>query len=248
MLEREAEEFLELLRSSRLSYVLTGAGISTPSGIPDFRGPNGLYKFFPPDIFDIDKFLSDPKRYYDFSRERLSIMKSAKPNVAHEVLARLERMGLIRAVITQNIDGLHKKAGSENVIELHGNLEEYVCMSCGRRYPSEKVEELLKTEEVPRCEECGGLLKPNVVFFGEALPERELMEAFRLAEMADLAVAVGTSLVVYPAALIPRRTVETGGKLVIINRGETGLDGLAHLKYDVDVEVFFKSLGDLLKE
>ncbi len=247
-MEDRASEFLEILKKSRKSYVITGAGVSVPSGIPDFRGPKGLYKFFPPDIFDMESFLSNPKRYYDFSRERLSAIKKAKPNVAHEVLAELERRGLIQAVVTQNIDGLHLKAGSKNVIEIHGNLREYTCLSCGKVYTAEEVEDLMKGDPVPRCRDCGGLIKPNVVFFGEPLPEREIMEAFKIAEESDLAIAIGTSLVVYPAALIPRRTVETGGKLVIINRGETGLDDLAYVKYDVDVEVFFSALKRILGE
>ena len=245
-LKKSAEEFVRILESSRKAYAITGAGISVPSGIPDFRGPNGLYKYFPPDIFDIDKFFENPKRYYDFSRERLGVIERAQPNTAHEVLAELEEMRLIDVVITQNIDGLHRKAGSKKVIELHGNLEEYVCTKCGRRFSKDEIKGALEREDVPHCETCGGLVKPNVVFFGEPLPERELLEAFKIAEESDLAVAVGTSLVVYPAALVPRRTVETGGRLVIINVGETGLDGVAYRKYEYDVVDFFREVKNIL--
>ena len=247
-MRERALEFIEILKSSRKSYIFTGAGVSTPSGIPDFRGPKGLYKFFPPDIFDIDRFFENPKRYYDFARERLKFMKDAKPNVVHRVIAKLERIGMIEAVITQNIDRLHQKAGSVNVIELHGNVDEYFCLKCGESYTWDEIERKLEIEDVPRCDVCGGLIKPNVVFFGEPLPEKELIRAFKIAEESDLAVAVGTSLVVYPAAMIPRRTVETGGKLVIINVGETGLDDLAYAKYEYDLAEFFTEVESLLEE
>ncbi len=243
---KEAREFLQLLDSSEKAYVFTGAGVSTPSGIPDFRGKGGLYEKVPPDIFDIERFYENPARYYRFHRERLSLTRKVEPNVAHRVIAKLEEMGKIWGVITQNIDGLHQKAGSKNVIELHGTMERYVCTRCKRKYDADFVEVELWKDEVPRCPECGGLLKPDVVFFGEPLPELELLKAYRIAEEADLAIVVGSSLVVYPAAMIPRMTVENGGKLVIINVGETGLDGLAFRKYEVDVALFFQAVGEEL--
>ena len=246
-LEDLAVEFLEIVKSAKKAYVLTGAGVSTPSGIPDFRGKDGIYKKMPPDIFDIERFYKDPKRYYTFHKERISLMKKAEPNPVHLAIARLEELGMIDAVITQNIDGLHRKAGSSKVIELHGTVNEYVCTRCGRIYPAEEIDAILESVDVPKCEECGGLIKPNVVFFGEALPERALVEAFKIAEEADLAIAVGTSLIVYPAALIPRRTVETGGKLVIITLGGTGLDSIAFRKYEVELSEFFKLLLENLR-
>ncbi len=238
--EELAREFVNIVKSASKAYVLTGAGVSTPSGIPDFRGKDGIYKKIPPDIFDIEKFYADPKRYYSFHKERLSLMKKAEPNVVHETIAKMEEKGLIEAVITQNIDGLHQKAGSKKVFELHGTITQYICTKCGKIYDSEEIDPRLEEEEIPHCDECGGLLKPNVVFFGEPLPEKTLLESFRIAEEADLAIAIGTSLVVYPAALIPRRTVETGGRLVIITIGPTGLDDLAYRKYDVELGEFFE--------
>jgi len=247
-LKKAAEEFLKVLRSAKNSYVLTGAGVSTPSGIPDFRGKNGIYKTIPMDIFDIDKFFEDPERYYKFHKDRILSFKSAEPNIVHEMIARLEEKGLIKAVITQNIDGLHQKAGSKNVIELHGSMDSYVCTKCGKVYDSEHVEKVLMEKElIPKCEECGGILKPNVVFFGEALPEKALMKAYSIAEDADVSIAVGTSLVVYPAALLPKITVEHGGKLVVINVGETGLDNIAYRKYNFELSEFFNEVKNLLE-
>ena len=240
---KEVEELLDLLNSSKKAYVFTGAGVSTPSGIPDFRGKNGLYSKIPPDIFDIDRFYEDPVRYYKFHKERLLVVREAKPNIAHRVIAELEKRGMIEAVITQNVDGLHRKAGSENVVELHGSLERYVCTVCGRKYDSQFVEKEIWKGEVPKCPECEGLLKPDVVFFGEPLPELELLKAYRIAEESDLSIVVGSSLVVYPAAMIPRITVENGGKLVIINMGETGLDSMAYRKYEVEIEEFFEGVA-----
>jgi len=246
--KKAAEEFLEILKSSENAYVLTGAGASTPSGIPDFRGKDGIYKTIPVDIFDVDKFFKDPERYYKFHKERLLSFKSAETNIVHKVLAEMEEKGLIKALITQNIDGLHWKAGSKNVIELHGSMDSYVCTKCGKVYESEHVEKvLMKREIVPMCEECGGILKPDVVFFGEALPEEALMKAYSVAEEADLSVAIGTSLVVYPAALFPRITVEHGGKLVIVNLGETGLDNIAYRKYNFELTEFFREVKSLLE-
>ncbi len=246
-LKKAAEEFLEVLKSAKNSYVLTGAGVSTPSGIPDFRGKNGIYKTMPLDIFDIDKFFEDPERYYKLHRDRILSFKSAEPNIVHKMLAELEKKGLIKAVVTQNIDGLHQKAGSKNVIELHGSMDSYVCTKCGRAYDSEYVEKvLMKKDLIPRCEECGGILKPSVVFFGEALPEKALMKAYSIAEEADASIAVGTSLVVYPAALLPKITVEHGGKLVVINMGKTGLDNIAYRKYNFELTEFFREVKNIL--
>ena len=243
----DIEEFLKIIRSSKRAYVFTGAGISTPSGIPDFRGKSGLYSEVPDDIFDIDKFYENPERYYKVHKGRLSLMRNARPNIAHTVIAKMEELRLINCVITQNIDGLHKKAGSKCIIRLHGTLDRYVCTKCGERYSYDMVENVIwKDEPVPRCIKCGGILKPDVVFFGEPLPEMELLKAYKMAEESDLAIAVGSSLVVYPAAMIPRLTVENGGKLVIINLGETGLDGIAYRKYETEIEEFFRGVAEEL--
>ena len=244
-LKESVKEFIEIVKSSGKTYALTGAGVSTPSGIPDFRGRNGLYKKIPPDTFDIEKFFEDPERYYRIHRERISLMAKARPNVVHKALALMESKGMLDLVVTQNIDGLHQKAGSKNVVELHGNISRYVCTECGAEYEEDEVNKMLEEAPVPKCRRCGGIIKPKVVFFGEALPEEALSRAFREAEEADLALAIGTSLVVYPAALLPKVTVERGGKMVIINMGETGLDGLAFRKYEFELSEFF---GEVMKE
>ena len=243
----DVEEFLKIVRSSKRTYAFTGAGISTPSGIPDFRGKDGLYREIPEDIFDIDKFYENPERYYEVHKNRISPMRNAKPNIAHIVLAKMEELNLIDCVITQNIDGLHKKAGSKSIIRLHGTLDWYVCTKCGERYDYEFVENVIwKDKVVPRCIKCGEILKPDVVFFGEPLPEMELLKAYKTAEESDLAIVIGSSLLVYPAAMIPRLTVENGGKLVIINLSETGLDNIAYRKYEVDIEKFFEGVAEEL--
>jgi len=242
------EEFLKLLQESDSAVVLTGAGISTPSGIPDFRGPSGIYKKYPPYIFDVDFFYSNPEAFYSFAKEGIFTMLEVKPNLAHTLLAQLEEKGLIEAVITQNIDRLHQKAGSKRVIELHGNVEEYYCTSCGKAYTVRDVQRKLENAPVPLCDDCEGLIRPNIVFFGESLPKDALEEAIRLALKADLMIVVGSSLVVYPAAELPLLTLRNGGKLVIVNLGETAQDHLATLKFDLDVVEFARQVLEKLRE
>jgi len=232
------KEFLDLLNESRLTVTLTGAGISTPSGIPDFRGPNGIYKKYSQNVFDIDFFYSHPEEFYQFAKEGIFPMLEAKPNLAHVLLAKLEERGLIEAVITQNIDRLHQRAGSKKVIELHGNVEEYYCVRCEKKYTVEDVIEKLESLDVPRCDDCNGLIRPNIVFFGENLPQDALREAIELSSKASLMIVLGSSLVVYPAAELPLITVRSGGKLVIVNLGETPFDDIATLKYNMDVVEF----------
>jgi NAD-dependent deacetylase len=241
VVRRYAEELLEELRSSKSALILTGAGVSTASGIPDFRGPGGIYSKVPPETFDIDLFVSHPERYYRAEREILRDAFEAEPNETHILIAKLEELGLIRAVITQNVDGLHQKAGSRKVIELHGNISTGSCLRCGRRFRREEIDELLGREEVPRCG-CGGVIKPDVVFFGEGLPPAALGEGRRLAAEADLMVVMGSSLVVYPAAALPEITVRNGGRLIIITKGETGLDPLAYRRYEVDLVRFSREM------
>ena len=242
-----AEKFLELLNESESTVVLTGAGVSTASGIPDFRGPQGLYKKLPQYVFDLDFFLSQPAEYYKITTDRIHNLSNKEPNVTHRLLAILEKKKLIEGVITQNIDGLHQKAGSEKVIELHGNAQEFYCMSCGKRYTVEAVLKMLETSAVPKCT-CGGLIKPNVVFFGEALPESALAEAYYLSENAEFFVTMGTSLLVYPAAHFPVLAKQKGAKLLIINQGETGLDYIADKKYECDLVEFSEAVISLLGE
>lgn len=240
-----AEKFLVLLSESRSTVVLTGAGVSTASGIPDFRGPQGLYKKLPPYVFDLDFFLSQPAEYYKIAADRIHNLFNKEPNATHRLLAVLEKKGLTKGIITQNIDGLHQKAGSEKVIELHGNAQNFFCMSCGKRYIVEEILKMLEVRDIPKCA-CGGLIKPDVVFFGEALPESALAEAYTLSENADLFVTMGTSLLVYPAAHFPTFAKQKGAKLLIINKGETGLDYIADEKYECDLEELSERVISLL--
>ena len=201
--ERLLEEAARRIATSKHCVALTGAGISTESGIPDFRGPKGLWRKYDPEDFTLRSFLSNPAKYWRLHLEIFAGLDRAKPNPAHFALAELERLGKLKCVITQNVDGLHQKAGSRHVVELHGNLGKARCLSCGREYPMGEVEgRVAGGENPPKCS-CGGLLKPTVVFFEEPLP----FEAFRKAEeealKCDLMLVVGTSAVVYPAAELP---------------------------------------------
>ncbi|MBE0479950.1 MAG: Sir2 family NAD-dependent protein deacetylase [Dehalococcoidia bacterium] len=240
MVEKSREdlvnELVDLLVDSKRTVVFTGAGVSTESGIPDFRSPGGLWTKYDPMDFTYQKFISDRearKRIWHM-RETIGFSwRDFQPNAAHIAIAELEKLGKIDCVITQNVDGLHQKAGNseEKVIQLHGNMQWAKCLTCGSRYRFEEVERWLEQGvEVPDCVQCGGMLKPEGVFFGEAMPVLETMEAERRSKECDLCVVIGSSLVVYPAALMPQYAHNSGAKLVIINEGETDLDGMAHVR------------------
>lgn len=222
----DADELAGLVLGSKYTVVLTGAGISTESGLPDFRSPSGLWRQYDPmKVASIWTLRSDPDLFYEFYQKRLAMMEGAQPNAAHFALADLERSGAIKSVITQNIDGLHQAAGSKNVIELHGNLRRSVCLDCRKTYPID----ILKQAKVPRCEVCGGLVKPNVVLFGEPLPQDEYDRATTEATRCDLMVAVGSSLEVSPANLLPAIVKARGMKLAIVNLEPTQFDTRADL-------------------
>ena len=225
----------DIIVGSRKVVVFTGAGVSTESGIPDFRSPGGIWSKFDPDDFTIKKFLYSPetrKKQWRILVEG-GLITNAKPNQAHLGIAELERLGKLDCVITQNIDNLHQKAGNspEKVIELHGNMRWVRCLSCKERYPLEDIKQRLKRgkEEVPDCKNCHGILKPDVVFFGEALPEDALQNATYHSSNCDLLIAIGSSLVVYPAAYMPLYAKEAGAKLIIINIDETSYDSRADI-------------------
>jgi len=196
--------------------VLTGAGISTESGIPDFRSPGGLWEKYDPMEFMYERFLSDPKRIWEMSLKMKHTgdldMAQAQPNPAHLALAELERMGYVKCIITQNVDNLHQKAGSTDVIEFHGNLLFAKCINCNERYPLETVEEKMDMNALPpRCEKCSGVLKPDAVFFGENIPPSAMYRSLSEAKMADVMIVAGTSAVVYPAAELPFVAKRGGG-------------------------------------
>jgi NAD-dependent deacetylase len=228
----------ELISESECTVALTGAGISVPSGIPDFRSPGtGIWeKVDPMEVAHIDAFRSDPARFWGFYRPRFQTLGSKEPNPAHESLAELEQRGLLEAVITQNIDMLHTKAGSERVIEVHGSIRTSSCQSCRAEFELDKVEELFDPDDgVAVCPTCLGYVKPDVVLFGEMLPAEAMAEAEALASRAELLLCVGSSLEVYPVAGLPSVTLGRGGKLAIVTKGPTPFDVDAELRLDGDV-------------
>lgn len=232
-----ASELAERFGRARRAVFFGGAGVSTASGIPDFRSADGLYhqhfKYPPEEMLGHGFFMAHTEEFYQFYRERM-ICLTARPNRAHEKLAELEREGSLAAVVTQNIDGLHQAAGSREVYELHGSMHRNICQKCGATYSAEWV---LGTEGVPRCERCGGLVKPDVVLYGEQLDERVLLASVQAISRADLLVIGGTSLVVYPAAGLV--DYFQGSDLVIVNRDPTPADAGADLVCACDIAAAF---------
>jgi len=212
--------------------VFTGAGISTESGIPDFRSPGGIWSRYDPEDFTIQKFLSSSaarKNIWKMSAES-GLLTEAEPNPAHYAITKLYHLGKLDCVITQNIDNLHQKAGvpDDRVFELHGNMQWVVCLSCRKRFPMPEVLQRIKEGiEVPDCPDCQGILKPDAVFFGEALPQEILQEAIRRSRNCDLFIVIGSTLVIYPAAYVPTYAAEAGAKLAIVNLTATPFDHFA---------------------
>ncbi|MCX6011214.1 MAG: Sir2 family NAD-dependent protein deacetylase [Chloroflexi bacterium] len=231
-LDALALEAAALVAAAKKLVVFTGAGISTESGIPDFRSPGGIWSRFDPEDFTYQKFTTDPearrKQWRMLGEGHLTT--DAQPNAAHYAIAELDRLGKLDCVITQNVDNLHHKAGvpAEKVFELHGNVQWAVCLSCGRRYPFEHIKARLEGGEgIPECEQCRGMLKPDAVLFGEALPQEVLQEASQRSSDCDLFIVVGSTLVVYPAAYMPLYAVQGGARLIIVNLSDTPMDAQA---------------------
>jgi NAD-dependent deacetylase len=228
----EIERLAQLILESKKTVVFTGAGISTESGIPDFRGPGGIWSRYDPEDFTIQKFLSSPaarKTIWKMSAEG-GLLAGAEPNPAHHAIAELYQLGKLDCVITQNIDNLHQKAGvpEDKVFELHGNTQWAVCLSCRRRFLMPEVLQKIKEGvEVPDCPDCQGILKPDAVLFGEALPQETLQEATRRSQNCDLFIVIGSTLVIYPAAYMPTYAREAGARLAIVNLTPTPLDHYA---------------------
>lgn len=235
-----AMEFVDLVVNSQHAVALTGAGISTESGIPDYRSPGtGLWANVDMSVVSLEGFLRDPSKYYSYAIELYPIRSAAKPNPAHYLLGLLERRGVLRGVVTQNVDGLHQDAGSENVYELHGSLRQAVCLDCNLLFPMEKVmQRAISGENPPLCEQCKGVLKPNAIFFGEALPQIPWKESVKLCEQADLLIVIGSSLQVSPANLLPDIALRNGASLVICNIQPTPFDADAKLIVDEKVGEF----------
>jgi NAD-dependent protein deacetylase/lipoamidase len=238
------DRLAELMRLMQPCVVLTGAGVSTESGIPDFRSPTGLWQQYDPmEYATIDAFLADPVKVWEFYALRLDALGQAEPNDGHRALADLERRGWVRAVITQNVDGLHARAGTRELVEVHGSLRSAVCLDCGENVPMAEVAAILPA---PACPRCGRILKPAVVMFGELLPAAAMEQALRLAAEARLLLVVGSSLEVYPVASLPEKTMASGGVLAIVNRGGTQLDAHAAVVVDAGAGETLRSLAAAL--
>jgi NAD-dependent deacetylase len=242
-MESQIAKGAELIRDAKKILVFTGAGMSTESDIPDFRSPGGIWDRYDPSDFYFQNFISSEKsreKYWEMSTEYYFVMKKASPNNGHLAIKKLEDMGKLLAVVTQNIDRLHHRAGNspDKIIEIHGTAFLVSCLSCNRIYERDEIEERIKAgEKLPSCDDCSGILKPATVSFGQAMPEDKMMAAMEYSTRCDLCVVLGSSLVVYPAASIPEQALYNGSKLMIINRDETPLDHKADL-------VIHDSLGE----
>ena len=229
-MEDELKQVAKWIVNSKKVVVFAGAGLSTESGIPDFRSPGGVWDRYNPEDFYFQNFIASEasrEKYWQMATEMYEPMKKAQPNLAHLAIAELERMDKLDCVITQNIDGLHFKAGNseEKVIQLHGTAIFVSCLSCKKRYNRDEIQERIKKgQKAPRCDDCGGLLKPATISFGQPMPEKETQEAYQRSSLCDLFIVIGSSLVVQPAASMPLLAKRNGAKLVIINRDPTLYD------------------------
>jgi NAD-dependent deacetylase len=229
----DVERLAELMRRRGPATVLTGAGISTESGIPDFRSPAGVWaQYDPAEYATIDAFRADPRKVWSFYSLRLRVLVDAEPNAGHFALAELERSGHVAAVVTQNIDGLHQRAGSRDVVEVHGSIRSSTCPGCGAAYGLDELLALVEGVDAPACPRCGEIVKPDVVMFGELLPEAAIDRAYELARATRLLLVVGSTLEVYPVAGLPHETLGHGGSVAIVNRGPTALDDVAVRRID----------------
>jgi len=226
---------VKLMAGADKILVFTGAGMSTESGIPDFRSPGGIWSKYDPSDFLYQRIISDEgarEKYWAMSAEYYVTMKSALPNPGHLAIKELEDAGKLHGLVTQNIDNLHQKAGAsiEKIIEIHGTAFSVSCLNCGKQYDRDLIEDRIREGvKAPYCDDCSGILKPATISFGQAMPQDKVEESLRLARECDLCLVLGSSLVVYPAASIPAHAVEHGARLIIVNRDETPLDHAAHL-------------------
>ena len=246
MTDKAINQVKTIIRNSNNIVAFSGAGLSAESGLPTYRGAGGLWNEYDPDKYaNIDYFMHDPSYYWRFFRDvRYPILHKAKPNQGHLALAKMERQGKCRSVITQNIDGLHCEAGQQRVTELHGNTRRFYCLDCSNSVTMDEAIQLLSRELPPKCS-CGGLIRPDVVFFGESLPAEALEEASRASLECDVFIVVGSSLVVQPAAQLPILAKQRGAQLIIINIGETPLDGMADFVFDESASALLSQLVDL---
>ncbi|MFX1317509.1 MAG: NAD-dependent deacetylase [Promethearchaeota archaeon] len=236
MSTQSIERAAQMILDSTSTVALTGAGVSTRSGIPDFRSPSGLWTKVDPIKFgSMNGFLSDPKAWWEMALELAPTVLNAKPNPAHTKLAELEKMKKLELVITQNVDGLHQRAGSLNVIEVHGSLSSGTCTVCHIKVDQKYLEKAIKKQQIPvMCPACGGLIKLDTIFFGEALPQKQLAIAIESARRCQLMLAIGSSLLVYPIASLPTIACQSGAKLIIINEEPTPFDQTAELVFNAE--------------
>ncbi len=243
------QQAAEILRRARRGVALTGAGISTPSGIPDFRSQNsGLWhRHDPMEVASLTAFRHHPEQFYAWARPLLQHILQAQPNPAHRALVSLERAGHLQGVITQNIDGLHQKAGAQQVVEVHGSLSTATCTHCYRTYPAaEFLPPLLAEGTVPRCPACGGVLKPDIILFGEALPWQAWEAAERLVAECDLLLVAGSSLAVMPVARLPVEAARRGAAVIVVNQTPTYMDERADVVLRGDVADLLPRLAALV--
>jgi NAD-dependent deacetylase len=247
-MDQNIDLLFDKIKNARHCVALTGAGVSTLSGIRDFRGKNGLYQEMDAEkMFDINYFEKDPTYYYKTAGSFIYNIDEKEPSVVHKVLAKLEQKGLVKAVITQNIDLLHQRGGSKRVIEVHGSPNVHYCLRCaGVRMGFDEAAALVKQERWPACPHCGRILKPAITFFGESLPIDALRDAEAEAQKADLMLVLGTSLTVFPAAGIPQTVIRHSGEIVIVNNMATFLDRYAVFHFD-DLGEVFEELRELLE-
>ena len=242
----------DILRSSKSAVVLSGAGISTASGIPDFRSTDGgLWQRYDPfEVASLSSFRYHPERFFDWMHSLALNIYGAQPNVAHYGLASLEQAGYLKTIITQNIDALHQRAGSRQVIEIHGSLQSLTCVRCYTQYPaSQYLPTYLEQKQIPYCPECGGVLKPNLVLFGEQLPSQAWLAAMQASKTCDLMIVIGSSLEVLPVAGLPMRAVENGAHLILINRNPTYIDVRADVVFHEDLtEIIPRLVAEVVGE
>ncbi len=244
-----AESCARMIGEAEKIVLLSGAGMSTSAGIPDFRGPNGIYRRAdienPEDIFDIDTFNRDPTLFYSFHREFLKSLEKITPTIGHRFFAALEEESSMTSIITQNIDSLHQEAGSKEVYEIHGGIWDSYCRGCGKRFSLEWMKQEMAQTTVPHCDRCGGIIKPDIVFFGEMV--KHLGKCQQMVSEADLLFVVGSSLVVAPAAMLPAMN---RGKIAVVNKGELSQSYLSREQIDLlveeDIDTFFEKVANYL--